>query len=100
MALTDADVLHVAELARLALTHDERQRLREQLSSILNHMQVLNEVDTSAIPPTAQVIEATTVMRPDEARPSLDRVVALANAPAIEDGYFAVQAVLDGEDEA
>ena len=100
MALTDADVLHVAELVRLALTDDERQRLREQLSSILGHMQVLNELDTSAIPPTAQVIEATTVMRPDEVRPSLDRAVALANAPTTEGGYFAVQAVLDGEDEA
>ena len=97
MALTDADVAYVADLARLALTEAERERLREQLSSILGYMEMLNEVDTSAILPTAQVIEATTVMRPDEVRRSLDRSAVLANAPSAEDGYFRVDAVLDVE---
>jgi aspartyl-tRNA(Asn)/glutamyl-tRNA(Gln) amidotransferase subunit C len=97
MALTDADVLHVADLARLALSGDERTRLREQLSSILGYMEVLNEVDTGAIQPTAQVIEVTTVMRADEVRRSLDRAAALQNAPDAEEGSFKVEAVLDAE---
>jgi aspartyl-tRNA(Asn)/glutamyl-tRNA(Gln) amidotransferase subunit C len=97
VALTDADVLHVAELARLALTDEERGRLREQLSSILGYMEMLNELDTSAILPTAQVIETSTVMRPDEPRASLDRSLALLNAPDAEGGCFKVDAVLDIE---
>ena len=95
--MTDADVLHVAELARLALTDEERARLRDQLSSILGYMEILNELDTSAILPTAQVIETSTVMRPDEPRASLDRSLALRNAPDAEDGCFKVDAVLDNE---
>jgi aspartyl-tRNA(Asn)/glutamyl-tRNA(Gln) amidotransferase subunit C len=97
VALTDADVVHVAELARLALTDEEHARLREQLSSILGYMEILNELDTSAILPTAQVIETSTVMRPDEPRASLDRSLALLNAPDAEDGCFKVDAVLDIE---
>lgn len=97
MALTDADVVYVADLARLALSEAERERLREQLSSILGYMEMLNEVDTSAILPTAQVIEATTVTRPDEVRRSLERSDVLRNAPNAEDGYFRVDAVLDVE---
>jgi aspartyl-tRNA(Asn)/glutamyl-tRNA(Gln) amidotransferase subunit C len=95
VALTDADVLHVTELARLALSDEERARMQEQLSSILGYMEILNELDTSVIPPTAQVIETTTVMRDDEVRPSLDREAALRNAPHEEDGYFRVDAVLE-----
>lgn len=97
MALTDADVLNVAALARLALTEEERARLREQLTSILGSMELLDELDTSAILPTAQVIETTTVMREDAVRPSLDRAVALQNAPRAEAGYFRVDAVLETE---
>lgn len=97
VALTDADVLHVAALARLALSEGERARLREQLSSILGYMEILDELDTGAILPTAQVIETTTVMREDAVRPSLDRAVALQNAPHAEAGYFRVDAVLETE---
>ena len=95
MALSDEDVLHVAELARLALSEEERARLREQLSSILGYMEVLNELDTSAILPTAQVIEAVTVMRDDAVHRSLDRPVALQNAPHADGGCFGVDAVLE-----
>lgn len=97
MALTEAEVVHVAELARLALSDAERARLREQLSTILGYMEVLNELDTSAILPTAQVIESQTVMRPDEVQPSLRRDQVLQNAPDAEDGHFKVDAVLDVE---
>lgn len=97
MALTDADVVHVAELARLALDAAERARLVEQLTSILGYMDILNELDTSAILPTAQVIASASVMRDDVVTPSLPRAQVLLNAPAVEGGCFRVAAVLDAE---
>jgi aspartyl-tRNA(Asn)/glutamyl-tRNA(Gln) amidotransferase subunit C len=100
MTLTDVDVAHVAALARLGLAPDERERLRDQLSSILGHIEVLNRLDTSAIPPTAQVLPLTNVLRDDEPRPSLPQAVALANAPRQASGFFEVHAVLTGADAA
>ncbi len=99
MRLTIADVEHVAALARLGLTEDEKERLRDQLSSILGHINALFELDTAAIPPTAQVVELTNVMRADEVRPSLPREAVLANAPRQADGFFEVHAILGGPDE-
>ena len=100
MPLTIADVEHVAALARLGLTPAETERLRDQLSSILDHIAALNELDTSAIPPTAQVIALTNVYRADEVRPSMPQAAVLANAPRQADGFFEVDAILVGEDEA
>ncbi len=97
MALTIADVEAVASLARLSLTDDEKQSLRDQLSVILENIEILNRVDTSAIPPTAQVIPLSNVLRPDVVEPSLPRDVALANAPRQVGGFFEVSAVLGGE---
>jgi aspartyl-tRNA(Asn)/glutamyl-tRNA(Gln) amidotransferase subunit C len=99
MRLTDAEVEHVAELARLGLTSEEVGVLRDQLSTILDHIAALNEVDTAAIPPTAQVLDLTNVMRDDDVRPSLPRHAVLANAPRERDGFFEVDAVLTGGDE-
>jgi aspartyl-tRNA(Asn)/glutamyl-tRNA(Gln) amidotransferase subunit C len=99
MRLTDAEVEHVAELARLGLTADEVGLLRDQLSTILDHIAALNEVDTAAIPPTAQVLDLTNVMRDDDLQPSLPRHAVLANAPRERDGFFEVDAVLTGGDE-
>ncbi len=99
MRLTLADVEHVAGLARLGLEPEERERLRDQLSSILGHIEELEELDTAAIPPTAQVIELASVMRPDEVRPSLPRDAVLANAPRQSDGFFEVHAILGGGEE-
>jgi aspartyl-tRNA(Asn)/glutamyl-tRNA(Gln) amidotransferase subunit C len=96
MSLTIADVEHVASLARLGLTDDEKERLRDQLSSILDHISALDEIDTVTIPPTAQVIALTNVMRDDVVRPSLPRDAVLANAPRVADGFFEVHAVLGG----
>lgn len=95
MTLTPEEVDHVALLARLGLTAAERERMRDQLSSILEHISLLNELDTGAIPPTAQVITLQNVMRGDEERPSLPRGAVLGNAPAREDGMFKVNAVLE-----
>lgn len=99
MSLSPADVEHVAELARIGLSEDERDRLREQLSSILEHIDVLNRLDTGDIPPTAQVLPMVNVLRADEVRASLTQEEALANAPHAADGFFVVQAVLTGEED-
>ncbi len=95
MAITRKDVDHVAELARLGLAESERERLRDELGKILEYMQVLQRVDTSAIPPTAQVIPLHNVLRPDVERPSLPVAEVLANAPAREGDYFRVAPVLE-----
>ncbi len=97
--LSLADVEHVAALARLGLTDEEKQRMSEQLSSILDHISALNRLDTSAIPPTAQVIELANVMRDDIVRESLPREAILRNTPRTDDGFIAVQAVLGGDEE-
>lgn len=95
MKLSLEEVDHVAMLARLGLEPDERERMREQLSSILEHISLLQEIDTETIPPTAQVIALDNVMRDDEVRPSLSVEDVLRNAPRSEDNMFKVRAVLD-----
>jgi aspartyl-tRNA(Asn)/glutamyl-tRNA(Gln) amidotransferase subunit C len=95
MALTNEQVEHVAMLARLGLSDDERERMREQLSSILGHIDQLRAVDTSDIPPTAQVIPLAPVLRDDVVQPSLTVEQVLANAPRTEGGFIKVRAILD-----
>src|SRR5581483_5322472 len=95
MAISREQVEHVAHLARLGLTDEETDRLQQQLSQILGHMQMIDQLDTSAIPPTAQVIPVTTVMRDDEARPSLPVEEILKNAPRREGDFFKVPPVLE-----
>jgi aspartyl-tRNA(Asn)/glutamyl-tRNA(Gln) amidotransferase subunit C len=89
------EVQHVAYLARLGLTEEELERLGEQISAILDNMEILNELDTTAIPPTAQVIPVDNVMRRDEAGPSLTREKVLSNAPQKEEVYFRVPPVFE-----
>ena len=81
MALTPEQVEHVAALARLGITPAERQRFAVQLSTILDHFQALQALDTEQIPPTAQVLDLRNVMRPDAVQPSLPQAEVLANAP-------------------
>ena len=88
MSLSIADVEHIAELAKLALTPDEIEHYRQQLSDILEHFETLKQVDTSTVPPTASVLPLRTVMREDAVRPSLPTEDALANAPDQADGYL------------
>lgn len=95
MAISRDDVEHVAYLARLGLTEEEKDRLAQQLSNILEAMQTIARVDTSAIPPTAQVIPLRNVMREDEPRPSVSVDEALRNAPRREGDYFLVPPVLE-----
>jgi aspartyl-tRNA(Asn)/glutamyl-tRNA(Gln) amidotransferase subunit C len=99
MRLSREDVIYVAKLARLGLSDAEIDRMQDQLSSILDHIAALEELDTAAIPPTAQVVALTNVMRPDVVTGSLPRDDVLANAPRQSDGFFEVQAILGAADE-
>jgi len=95
MKLTGEDVLHIALLARLGLTETELDRFREQLSNILENFEVLQEVDTSGILPTAQSIALQNVVTGDEVAASLPQSQILANAPQKDENFFRVRAVLE-----
>jgi len=96
MALTRAQVQHIAELAKLKLSEEEIERMTQQLSAILDHAARLQELNTDAIPPTASVVPLQNVMRADEVTPSLPRDDVLANAPdkSEEGEFFRVRAIL------
>lgn len=93
--ISRTDVEHVARLARLGLTDAEIDRMQGQLSRILEAIGRLQEVDTSAVGPTAQVIELENVMRADRVRPGLAREAALANAPLRDGDHVRVPVVLE-----
>ena len=95
MKLSREEVLHIALLARLGLTEEEVDRLSEQLSNILENFEILQQVDTSNIPPTAQSIALQNVVRDDEVAPSLPQNQVLDNAPQKEGDFFRVRAVLE-----
>jgi aspartyl-tRNA(Asn)/glutamyl-tRNA(Gln) amidotransferase subunit C len=98
MSLTIAEVEHIAELAKLGLTEEEKALYRDQLAAILEYANTLQGVDTSAIPPTASVLPLRNVMRADTVKPSLPREDVLANAPEADAGQFRVRAILDQGD--
>ena len=95
MKLSREDVLHIALLARLGLTEAEADRFREQLSHILENFEVLQQVDTTDVPPTAQSIPLQNVVKGDEVTASLPPGEILANAPRKEGDFFRVRAVLE-----
>jgi aspartyl-tRNA(Asn)/glutamyl-tRNA(Gln) amidotransferase subunit C len=95
MKLTREEVLHIALLARLGLTEAEVDRFREQLSNILENFEVLQQVDTTDVPPTAQSIPLQNVLRDDEVAASLPPPEILANAPQKEGNFFKIRAVLE-----
>jgi aspartyl-tRNA(Asn)/glutamyl-tRNA(Gln) amidotransferase subunit C len=95
MPLSQEQVTHIAELARLALTDEEKARFREQLSAILDYAARLQEVDTSAIPPMSSVLPVDTIMREDAARPGMTPEQILVNAPDQEDNMFRVPVILE-----
>jgi aspartyl-tRNA(Asn)/glutamyl-tRNA(Gln) amidotransferase subunit C len=95
MKLDREEVKHIARLARLGLSEEEMEIFQSQLSAILENFEILQEVDTTDIPPTTHVIEMKNVIRDDEVAPSLPQNEILANAPRQENGFFRVRAVLD-----
>jgi aspartyl-tRNA(Asn)/glutamyl-tRNA(Gln) amidotransferase subunit C len=84
------DVLHVARLARLELTEAEVVKMTGELAKVLEHIARIGELDLEGVPATSHVVELGNALRPDVPRPSLDADVALASAPAVADGGFAV----------
>ena len=94
-AITRDEVRHIAELAKLQLTDAEIDQYRDQLAGILSHFRALEALDTSGVPPTQHVLDLQNVLRADEARPSVSRDEALANAPRQRDGFIEVPAVIE-----
>jgi len=90
MAITRDEVLHVARLARLALTEDEIERFQEQLSAIVEAVGKVGELDLSDVEPTAHPLELVNVWGEDDPRPSLGIDDALASAPERDGDYFRV----------
>lgn len=95
MKLSREEVLHIALLARLGLTESEVSRMSEQLSNILDNFEILRQVDTTDVPPTAQSIALQNVVKDDEVAASLPQNEVLANAPRKEGDFFRVRAVLE-----
>ena len=83
-------VLHVARLARLALTEEEVETMARELSGILEHVDRIAELDLDEVEPTAHVVELENVLRPDEPRPSWPREQMLEPAPDPAEGAFRV----------
>jgi len=92
MAISRDEVLHVARLARLALTDEEVERLTGELGKILDAVGVVAELDLAEVEPTSHPLDLVNVWADDEPRPSLPLEDVLANAPEAEDGLFRVPA--------
>lgn len=103
VAVSLDQVRHVADLANLELTAEELPRLARDLNAVLGYIAQLNELDTSAVPPMAQVSEALGIapaesgetLRADQIRPSLDRAVVMAEAPETDGRFFKVPKVIE-----
>ena len=95
MSITKSDVEHVAKLARLDLSDNEKEQFTEQLNAILKYAEQLNELDTEGVAPTSHAMPLVNVMREDVTQPSLPIEKVLLNAPDEEDGQFKVPAVLE-----
>ncbi|WP_201008391.1 Asp-tRNA(Asn)/Glu-tRNA(Gln) amidotransferase subunit GatC [Paenibacillus glycanilyticus] len=95
MSITIKDVEHVANLARLELSNEEKEQFTEQLNAILKYAEKLDSLDTDNVEPTSHVLPITNVMREDITRESLPIEKVLLNAPDEEDGQIKVPAVLE-----
>jgi aspartyl-tRNA(Asn)/glutamyl-tRNA(Gln) amidotransferase subunit C len=95
MGIDRAAVDHVARLARLDLSEEERVRMQAELSTILDHVTKIQALDLDGIAPTAHTVPLRNVMRPDDVKPSLSQEQALDNAPAERDGRFMVPRIVE-----
>jgi len=95
MSLTIKQVEEIAELGRLILSEEEKVKFSDQLSAILDYAETIQELDTSGVPPTAQVTGLEGVMRDDVVKPSLTQEQFIMNAAESLDGFISVPAVLD-----
>ena len=95
MKLSKQEVEHVAKLARLAITDEEKERYSQQLSNILTYIEKLKELDTSKVEPTSHVLPMKNIFREDEVRPSLPREEILKNAPDRAEEFFRVPKIIE-----
>ena len=95
MKLSREEVIHIAALARMGISDAEIEKAREQLSNILENFEVLKEIDTTNVPPTAQSINLQNVLREDNSLESLPMEDVLANAPDREGDLFKLRPVLE-----
>jgi aspartyl-tRNA(Asn)/glutamyl-tRNA(Gln) amidotransferase subunit C len=95
--ITRADVEHVAQLARLALSEEEIVSLTDELGAIVDYAAQVSALDTNDVPPTAHPLPVVNVFRPDVARPGLPRDEVLAAAPNAEENRFRVPRILGEE---
>ena len=95
MAIDREAVDHVARLARLDLTVDERGRMQVELTAILEHAEKIQALELDGVEATAHALPLRNVMRADEVRPCLSQEEALANAPASEDARFRVPRIIE-----
>ncbi len=95
MKLSREEVLHIAALCKLGMTEEDIVKFQEQLSNILENFEILKQVDTENVPPTAQANALCNVLKEDCARPSLSQDDVLANAPRREGDFFRIRAVLE-----
>ncbi|WP_100012498.1 Asp-tRNA(Asn)/Glu-tRNA(Gln) amidotransferase subunit GatC [Lentibacillus sediminis] len=94
-AISKEQVKHVAHLARLDVSEEEAEMLTEQLSSIINYAEQLNELDTDGVEPTTHVLDLKNVLRKDEPKDWITQEEALKNAPDKADGQFKVPSILE-----
>lgn len=95
VVLTEAQVRHIANLAKLTLTAEEVKKIQEQLSAVLEYVSILSEVETTDVTATNQVTNLTNVSREDEISSSLPQKEALANAAKSHRGFFEIEAILE-----
>ena len=95
MRITKEEVEHVAKLARLAITEEEKERYSQQLSNILTYIEKLKELDTSKVDPTSHGLPMKNVFREDEVRSSLPREEILKNAPDRTEEFFRVPKIIE-----
>ena len=93
--ITSDEVRHLSVLARVGMTDDEIDLMRDELSHILDNIDILNQVDTEGVEPTGHSVDVNTVMRKDEPTPSLPVEDVMANAPDREENHIRVRAVLE-----
>ena len=95
MRITTEEVRHIATLARVGMTDNEVERMRDQMSNILEQFDVLRRVDTGGVESTGSLTGGQTVMRKDTIAPSVDRDDLLSNAPRRQEDLIRVRAVLE-----
>lgn len=95
MRLTSDEVRHLAALARVGMTDEDIETMRDQMSNIMENFDILSQVDTDDVEPTGHSVDLNSVMRDDEVAESSTLDQVMANAPNREDDFIRVRAVLE-----